>query len=611
MKLPRFRSLVKTLLTLVSISFFFSTLYAGENGLHTTLRFTYDAFGNLQTITYPNGKQSQYANNGLSLQKTVGYEGQTLSDVTDYDLKGREEAIRFYPRYGNAGAWIDKTYDALGRARSYRLVLDDQALPWLSMANMTYDHRGFITRVFRSDKVTKGYSLNFTYEYDQVGRLTKARYHGADLDFQYDDFGNLVGHSGVNYPLINLHLDAFDAVYDTGGQDNPYHNNDWSYDDAGRVVSDNQYRYNYNELGRLESIIDIQSQEMIAQYLYDDNGYRVRTVEPTRITYYVRDLKGNVLYSKSQNTITGAWTTKNFVTRNDQLVLTATYDEAGNRIGAAYQANGHLQSAALRWEGSERELQEYGPFGEQLIQDQPIFEGAYGFTGHEDDSSGLTYMRARFYDPMSGRFLTPDPARDFDAYNPSSYNLYQYVRNNPMNHVDPTGMQAKTDLEKWQIVKDLAPSDAQEILFGEIPKDDRSLIDKYWHKEESPAEKAGRDLEYERSVAILFKYYLEAKIMNEGFHPTKEQFIDYLIGTQKIQYLKVVSTIHQTAGYLQEKIVDAAKVGKGLAGGIDRSSIESFRKLIIGIRQDMENGALDERNFSPMIDDAERFGKEY
>ncbi len=53
--------------------------------------------------------------------------------------------------------------------------------------------------------------------------------------------------------------------------------------------------------------------------------------------------------------------------------------------------------------------------------------------------SGLQYMHARYYGPFGGRFLSVDPGRDFDPSHPQSWNVYAYVRNNPVNAVDADG----------------------------------------------------------------------------------------------------------------------------------------------------------------------------
>lgn len=61
------------------------------------------------------------------------------------------------------------------------------------------------------------------------------------------------------------------------------------------------------------------------------------------------------------------------------------------------------------------------------------------FTGREyDRESGLYYYRARYYDPVAGRFVSRDPIGQVD-----SVNLYQYGKNNPVRYLDPTGLNSK------------------------------------------------------------------------------------------------------------------------------------------------------------------------
>ncbi|MFB0537486.1 MAG: RHS repeat-associated core domain-containing protein [Anaerolineae bacterium] len=65
--------------------------------------------------------------------------------------------------------------------------------------------------------------------------------------------------------------------------------------------------------------------------------------------------------------------------------------------------------------------------------------GPYGYTGeHWDAATGLLYLRARWYDPATGRFLTRDPFPGL-ATLPTTQHPYVYVGNNPVNLADPSG----------------------------------------------------------------------------------------------------------------------------------------------------------------------------
>jgi len=93
------------------------------------------------------------------------------------------------------------------------------------------------------------------------------------------------------------------------------------------------------------------------------------------------------------------------------------YDASGNSIGS-YDAQG-------RWAG-------YSLFGNRFL-----------FTGREWLSDVKLYdYRNRMYQPELGRFLQPDP-KQFEA---GDYNLYRYCHNDPVNHVDPTGLGYDEDM---------------------------------------------------------------------------------------------------------------------------------------------------------------------
>src|SRR5206468_103565 len=68
------------------------------------------------------------------------------------------------------------------------------------------------------------------------------------------------------------------------------------------------------------------------------------------------------------------------------------------------------------------------------------FANTVQYTGRNYDSeTGLRYYRARYYSSDLGRFLSEDPTR-FDG----AINFYIYVGNNPIDHVDPSGLRRLT-----------------------------------------------------------------------------------------------------------------------------------------------------------------------
>ena len=92
--------------------------------------------------------------------------------------------------------------------------------------------------------------------------------------------------------------------------------------------------------------------------------------------------------------------------------------------------------------GNSIELIEYKPFGEFARHEK--YGGTentawYYFTGKPlDDETGLMFYGARYYSPLIGRFITPDTIVQ-SPMNPQTLNRYTYCNNNPVNLVDPTG----------------------------------------------------------------------------------------------------------------------------------------------------------------------------
>lgn len=92
----------------------------------------------------------------------------------------------------------------------------------------------------------------------------------------------------------------------------------------------------------------------------------------------------------------------------------------------------------------------FAPYGEPLApvaKNARLTNSPYGFTGEMHDIEGeMVYLRARYYEPGTMRFLQQDTMLG-DIYEPLSRNLYMYVQGNPVNYTDPSGLAPVMDIE--------------------------------------------------------------------------------------------------------------------------------------------------------------------
>ncbi len=111
-------------------------------------------------------------------------------------------------------------------------------------------------------------------------------------------------------------------------------------------------------------------------------------------------------------------------------------------------------AADIRWQSHDAwgQRREQHWAGASLGTDYIPEDSARGYTDHEHlDNVGLIHMNGRVYDPVLGRFLSPDPLVQA-PHNTQSYNRYAYVFNNPLSFVDPSGYQTVCFTSRSEIV---------------------------------------------------------------------------------------------------------------------------------------------------------------
>jgi RHS repeat-associated protein len=224
----------------------------------------------------------------------------------------------------------------------------------------------------------------------------------------------------------------------------------------GNATADNSFTYTYDAENRIRSA-DVGGTYYC--YIYDGNGLRVEKAtasssacsSPTAYELYWRNIAGNTIAETD-----GSGSTSN-----------SSYNEyvffAGRRIAQSNPSSGDVNYYFVDHLGSTRVVTDatgtacweadYYPYGQEKTPAgfSDTCSTHYKFTGYERDpetdpgnGTGNDYAFARYYSPRLGRFLSADPL-DGDASDPQTLNKYAYVRNNPVNLTDPTGMDPTSD----------------------------------------------------------------------------------------------------------------------------------------------------------------------
>ena len=292
------------------------------------------------------------------------------------------------------------------------------------------------------------------YAYDLVYRLTEAHYNtpGFSTNDSHSK-GKGKGKSTVNANAIanQTEIYSYDPV---GNRLASQKNNTYSYNAANQLVTENGSTYTYDKNGNL---IQKAGSDEFASYFYNYEN-RLIKVERTEgasviVANYSYDPFGRRIEKKV--TENGSTTTTRFFYDNEDILF--EYDENGSignqyvhgpgideplaliqKKGNYYYHSDGLGSIVAITDESAKVVQDYDYyyFGELKNQKNRIKQ-PYKYTGREwDKETGLYFYRARYYDPEIGRFTQKDPI-GFRG----GINLYGYVGGNPLNFIDPWGLQ--------------------------------------------------------------------------------------------------------------------------------------------------------------------------
>ncbi|HZX49126.1 MAG TPA: RHS repeat-associated core domain-containing protein, partial [Nitrospirota bacterium] len=305
---------------------------------------------------------------------------------------------------------------------------------WLGkITTYSYDDAGNLFDILNPN------NTKVVYAYDTADRLTGLSNTKSDstvissYTYTLDAIGNHEN-TAQNEPLIPIipsqnvtyTHDAENRMTDAGGVTN-------TFDANGNMTArgSDTFTYDYND-----RLVESTVGGVLTQYKYDGFGNRLVKIEGGTTTRYVQDINGSLNNVLAETDATG--TIAAYYVYGLGLISKVLPDGTAHY----YHYDSRGSTIALTDAGENvTDSYAYDPFGNVVNRTgataNPFrYVGRYGLI---DEGNGLTYIRARYYVPELGRFITKDPLTGKDG-DTQSLNRYVYAVNNPVRLVDISGL---------------------------------------------------------------------------------------------------------------------------------------------------------------------------
>ncbi|NJL26984.1 MAG: hypothetical protein HC897_03425 [Thermoanaerobaculia bacterium] len=270
------------------------------------------------------------------------------------------------------------------------------------------------------DKQSFGY-LNRRLSAASISPFNATAYH-------YDASGNLTSKDGVDY--------TYQAHYPVTGTSGGQTVFSAQYDACGRTqtrtTGGRTLQFEYDGQGCLARVSDAGA--TLREMLYDAFGNRIRESDARRMVFYV-----NASYTVERPV--GGAETVNRIAFDDRGAVAEVSVSAGN-VAIRYFRRDHKGSNTHAFDAAGALVLEiaYAGYGfPQVVTGED--DGGPSYEQRTWDADlGLYYFGARYYDPVTGRYLTPDTEIGGKSYLvPDAMNRFAFELNNPINRIDTTG----------------------------------------------------------------------------------------------------------------------------------------------------------------------------
>jgi RHS repeat-associated protein len=380
-----------------------------------TFNYGYDSAGNITSRTYPDSTVVTYTPDTDERLATASVGGTTISygydpasNLTSTSTPDSYTETRGYDNANRLTSILTRAGNTTLATFTYTLdnVGNPTAVTGTNPAIYTYDSRDRLTSVcFQTSTCTKRQDPYISWTYDPVGnRKTETRgVNGTTTNYTYNQDDQLLGAGSTSY------------AYDHNGNQTQAGSRSFTYDAANRLATtisgSTTYTYTYDgDDNRLTDTVG----STVTKYLWDTNN-------PLPQLALERDSANNPLRSYTIGNDTIGYTTP-------AGSFYYHYDGLGSVVNVT-NATGVKQ-----W------TYNYDPYGSARTTTQNATGAPTNplrYTGEYLDTTGLYNLRARQYDPATGRFLETDPA---PAGPRAPYSAdYVYGDDDPTVTVDPSG----------------------------------------------------------------------------------------------------------------------------------------------------------------------------
>ena len=382
--------------------------------------YTHDRAGQITEIKDPAGVCTRYEYDILGRRSRI-FNDDGLEVRYGYDALNRISRIH----YGN-GVETAYTYDGDGNIRTLETKAGENVL--LSFA-YRYDGNGNRTAKTGTQaalggitsEITAGNNaLDISYNYDVRGQLLEERRNGASVCYAYDKAGNRIRKTDAQGEIRYLYNEKNQLI----AEESPADRKQFSYDRQGGIIEEKNLagirRFSYNSRHQ-QTRVETETGN-VQENRYDAEGLRFELLENGRRTSFVYH-DGELLQEEGreeQGTSYHLGAGMEAFRRGQEL----SYYHRDEQLSTVFVTDG---------QGEIRNSYQYDAFGIPLDTTEQL-NNRIRYTGQQyDDVTGQYYLRARYYNPVAGRFMQED------VYQGDGLNLYAYCGNNPVVYDDPSG----------------------------------------------------------------------------------------------------------------------------------------------------------------------------